>query len=87
MNKGHVVLPKSVTPSRIEENLKIIKLDESDMAALESIHKKKGLTRFVYPPFGVSISCPVPDARILTLLASSGQSGLSGQAMILFAAI
>jgi len=58
VNKGHVVLPKSVTPSRIEENLKVVKLDESDMAALESIHKKKGLTRFVYPPFGVNLGFP-----------------------------
>lgn len=24
------------------------------MEALEGIHKKKGITRFVYPPFGVS---------------------------------
>jgi hypothetical protein len=52
--KGHVVLPKSVTASRIEENLKTIKLDTLDVEALDKIHKKKGLTRFVYPAFGVS---------------------------------
>ncbi|KAH9821372.1 Aldo/keto reductase [Teratosphaeria destructans] len=58
VNKGHVVLPKSVTPSRIEQNLKTVKLDSSDLEALEGIHKKKGLTRYVYPPFGVNLGFP-----------------------------
>ncbi|KAK4547923.1 hypothetical protein LTR36_010642 [Oleoguttula mirabilis] len=58
VNKGHVVLPKSVTPSRIEENLKTVKLDASDLEALEGIHKKKGITRFVYPAFGVKLGFP-----------------------------
>ena len=60
--KGHVVLPKSVTPSRIEQNLQTVKLDPSDVEALDSIHKKKGLTRFVYPAFGVSV--PFPSSRM-----------------------
>lgn len=50
------MLPKSVTPARIEENLKTIEFDQEDLAALERIHKKKGVTRFVYPQFGVSIA-------------------------------
>lgn len=53
--RGVVVLPKSVTESRIKENLKTVKLDSSDLEALDAIHKKKGLKRFVYPDFGVSI--------------------------------
>ena len=53
--RGVVVLAKSVTPSRIEENRNIIKLDPADVAALDAISKSKGITRFVYPPFGVSI--------------------------------
>ncbi|EMC94925.1 hypothetical protein BAUCODRAFT_518265 [Baudoinia panamericana UAMH 10762] len=61
VNKGHVVLPKSVTSSRIEENLKTVKLDASDMEALENIHKKKGITRFVYPAFGVKLGFPDKD--------------------------
>jgi len=48
------VLAKSVTPSRIDDNRKIVSLDAADLEALEEIHKKKGLTRFVYPEFGVS---------------------------------
>ena len=56
MNKGNVVLPKSTTNSRIEENLKTIKLDSSEMETLESMHKKQGVTRFVYPAFGVSLA-------------------------------
>lgn len=58
MNKGHVVLPKSVTPERISQNLQVVKLDASDLDALESIHKKKGFTRYVYPPFGVKLGFP-----------------------------
>ncbi|KAF2263227.1 Aldo/keto reductase [Lojkania enalia] len=53
------VLAKSVTPSRIDENRKLISLDSSDMEKLEGIHKAKGLKRFVYPPFGVN--CGFPD--------------------------
>jgi glycerol 2-dehydrogenase (NADP+) len=34
--------------------MKIVKLDSSDIEALDKISKTKGLTRFVYPPFGVS---------------------------------
>jgi len=55
---GHSALPKSVTPSRIEENLKVIKLDSSDMDAIGSIVKKKGIKRFVYPEFGVNLGFP-----------------------------
>jgi glycerol 2-dehydrogenase (NADP+) len=42
-----------VTPSRIDENRKLIQLDASDMEKLEGIHKVKEVTRYVYPPFGV----------------------------------
>lgn len=52
------VLAKSVTPSRIDENRKLISLDDEDMKNLEAIHKN-GTTRFVYPPFGVN--CGFPD--------------------------
>jgi hypothetical protein len=48
------VLAKSVTPSRIDENKNIIQLDSEDMDALIAIHKAKGVTRYVYPAFGVS---------------------------------
>lgn len=34
--------------------MKIIKLDSSDLDSLDGISKKKGLTRFLWPPFGVS---------------------------------
>ncbi|PNS15716.1 Glycerol 2-dehydrogenase (NADP(+)) [Sphaceloma murrayae] len=55
---GHSVLPKSVTASRIEENLKIVSLDQDDLKALDEIHKTKGITRFVYPAFGVDLGFP-----------------------------
>lgn len=47
-------MPKSTTKHRIEENIKIINLDSSDLEALNKIHQTKGKTRFVYPEFGVS---------------------------------
>jgi glycerol 2-dehydrogenase (NADP+) len=58
VSKGHVVLPKSVTPARIEENLRTVKLDGADLEALDNIHKAKGLRRFVYPQFGVNLGFP-----------------------------
>jgi len=51
------VLAKSVTPSRIEENRNILKLESSDIEALDNISKTKGTTRYVWPPFGVSPRC------------------------------
>nr|POE46870.1 d-galacturonate reductase [Quercus suber] len=58
VSRGIVVLPKSVTPTRIEENIKTIKFDDDDLKALESIHKKKGVTRFINPAFGVNLGWP-----------------------------
>jgi len=51
------VLAKSVTPSRIDENKKIVKLSDSDLASLAEI-SKMGVTRFVYPEFGVDFGFP-----------------------------
>jgi len=56
--RGCSVLAKSVTPSRIDENMKLISLDADDMATLENISKTKGLKRFVYPDFGVNLGFP-----------------------------
>lgn len=56
--RGLSVLAKSVTPSRIDENRKIIQLDAEDMKALEGVHKRNGVQRFVYPPFGVDAGFP-----------------------------
>lgn len=36
-------------PSRIDENNKLLKLDDEDMAALNGIYKEKGPKRFVRP--------------------------------------
>lgn len=55
--KGSAVLPKSVTPSRIEENRKIVKLSSEDVASLDEI-SKGGVRRFVYPEFGVNFGFP-----------------------------
>ena len=42
-----------MTPSRIDENRKLISLDKDDIENLEAVQKKNGPTRYVYPPFGV----------------------------------
>lgn len=55
--RGSSVLAKSVTPSRIDENKNIIKLSEADMETLEELWKA-GVTRFVYPEFGVDFGFP-----------------------------
>lgn len=34
----------------------IIKLESSDLESLDKIHKTKGIKRFVYPAFGVSLT-------------------------------
>lgn len=56
--RGVTPLPKSVTATRIAENLKVVSLDSSDLEALNKIHKVKGVTRFVYPAFGVNLGFP-----------------------------
>ncbi|KAK0661963.1 D-galacturonate reductase [Lasiodiplodia hormozganensis] len=56
--RGSSVLAKSVTPSRIDENKNIVQLSAEDLQALENIHKVKGVTRFVYPAFGVNLRFP-----------------------------
>ncbi|KZF21391.1 glycerol dehydrogenase [Xylona heveae TC161] len=58
VNRGVVVIPKSVTPSRIEQNYNIISLDDEDLAALASISKTKGVTRYIKPSFGVNFGWP-----------------------------
>jgi glycerol 2-dehydrogenase (NADP+) len=56
--RGSSVLAKSVTPARIDENRTLIELDAGEMEALEAIHKKNGVQRFVYPPFGIDVGFP-----------------------------
>jgi glycerol 2-dehydrogenase (NADP+) len=77
VSKGHVVLPKSVTPSRIEENLKIITLDTADMESLENIHKVKCTKRYVYPAFGVSVRTGSVIEFVTNSLRSTSVSRIS----------
>ncbi|KIW16706.1 hypothetical protein PV08_03895 [Exophiala spinifera] len=51
------VLAKSVTPSRIDENKHVVDLSASDLASLAEI-SQNGVTRFVYPEFGVDFGFP-----------------------------
>lgn len=47
-----------MTNSRIESNFKLVKLDGDDVKALDGIHKRDGVKRFVYPPFGINFGFP-----------------------------
>ncbi|KAI5781531.1 NADP-dependent oxidoreductase domain-containing protein [Geopyxis carbonaria] len=58
VNRGVVVLAKSVTPERITENKKLVTLDQEDMDLLESMHKTKGTKRFIMPPWPVNFGFP-----------------------------
>lgn len=55
VNRGVVVLPKSVTPSRIEENTKVIKLDAEDMKVLDGLAASGKQQRVVSPPWGTDL--------------------------------
>ena len=57
------MLAKSVTPSRIEENMKVVKLSPQDVASLDEI-SSNGVKRFVYREYqsrhflqGMLMSC------------------------------
>jgi len=48
VQRGVCVLPKSVTPSRIEQNLKVVKLSDEDFNFISQMHGGK-THRFVKP--------------------------------------
>jgi glycerol 2-dehydrogenase (NADP+) len=62
VTNGRSVLAKSVTPSRIEENLTIVELEEDDrkelVSLVEGVKRSKGFRRYVYPDFGVDFGFP-----------------------------
>lgn len=56
--RGITVLAKSVTESRIKDNLKIVDLDSGDLDVLAQLTKEKAPVRYVYPPFGINFGFP-----------------------------
>ncbi|KAK6908077.1 aldo-keto reductase [Kwoniella mangroviensis CBS 10435] len=58
ISKNVVVLPKSVTPSRIESNLKAIKLDASEVEQLDKLAESGKQTRVNSPPWGSDFGFP-----------------------------
>ncbi|RCK63700.1 Glycerol 2-dehydrogenase (NADP(+)) [Candida viswanathii] len=47
--RGVVVLPKSVTPSRIESNFKVVKLEDEDGKKIDDLYKTIGVKRVINP--------------------------------------
>lgn len=47
--RGYIVLPKSITPSRIESNLQTFKLPEEDFQAIMNLSKTRGELRVCNP--------------------------------------
>ncbi|KAK8858672.1 hypothetical protein IAR55_002901 [Kwoniella newhampshirensis] len=58
IQRGIVVLPKSVTPSRIEQNLNVIDLDKDDLDKLGKIAEGGKQQRFGTPPWGSDFGFP-----------------------------
>ena len=59
MARGTIVLPKSVTPSRIKENFAVVELSKEDITTLEEFAEKNGgPCRFVNLPWGRDIGFP-----------------------------
>lgn len=58
--RGVVVLPKSVTPTRIEKNYNLVKLDDEDMKVLNGLQKTKG-KRFIKPDWGPKVDLEIKD--------------------------
>lgn len=52
--RGVVVLPKSVTESRIKSNLEVVELSEGEMEVLNGLYKTKG-QRFIKPDWGIDL--------------------------------
>lgn len=51
-----VALPKSVTPSRIESNLRVVKLESAEVEELSTFAKREGKNqRFVAPDWGLDL--------------------------------
>lgn len=53
--EGRVVLPKSVTPSRILSNSKVLNLDSEDLKTLDDLHKTHEVIRNVKPKWGAKV--------------------------------
>lgn len=51
VQRGTIVLPKSVTEHRIISNLKTVVLSDEDFETLNDLHKKEGENRIVNPPW------------------------------------
>lgn len=58
ISQGRVVLPKSVTLSRIEANAQVVDLKQDDLQLLNAVHTSEGLHRFCRPPWGVDLGFP-----------------------------
>lgn len=69
--RGIVILPKSVTPSRIESNLKLIPLDKEDVDALNGLAKDGKQQRVNAPAWGTDHASPVSkSASVFTDICS-----------------
>jgi glycerol 2-dehydrogenase (NADP+) len=64
---GRVVLPKSVTPSRILDNTTVVELTAEDIKAIDNVHVVEGKKRFGMPPWGVDLKFPDWNAQTLGL--------------------
>lgn len=66
------MLPKSVTPSRIEQNLKVIPISEEDMKVLDSMAENGKQQRVNTPLWGHDLVC-LPNQYLLKTTLTSLQ--------------
>ena len=71
VQRGVVTLPKSVTPSRIETNGKVITLDEEDMTRLNELHKQPGKHVRLIAPKVCTVLRPLSSHSIADLACFS----------------
>jgi glycerol 2-dehydrogenase (NADP+) len=77
VNRGTVVLPKSVTPSRIESNRKVISLDKEDMATLDQMASGGRQHRFNTPAWKTDfVSYPFVICFRLWLMSRDSRTGM-----------
>ena len=53
VQRGTSVVPKTVTESRMVENLELSRLDKEDFAVIDGLADEKGSVRFLDPRFHI----------------------------------
>lgn len=64
VSSGRVVLPKTTTPERIDQNATVVRISPEDIKALDNVHKVEGTTRYTKPAWGIDLKFPDWNAAV-----------------------